>query len=245
VPSCPGGVIIDQIPTNGLIVKPGRKIYVTINSLNQRKSVVPYVAEQSLRRAKNQLETAGFTIERLEYVKYPATNYVLAEYVNDVAITANSKLQAYVGTGVVLRVGVAADANSVSVPNVFGLKLSEAKSRIWDAGLNVGELSFDKGITMQDREDAMVYRQSLFSNSTTWHGNTVALSLTLSQDKVNGAISANDARIETERRAKILADSVAQAEKRMRDSIQSVNKPLLDEFQMPSQPVQHTEDNFF
>ena len=244
VPSCPGGVVLDQVPAEGMIVKPGRKIYVTINSLDQRRAVVPYVADLSLRQAKSRLETAGFTIERLEYVEDTATNCVLAEFVNGDSITVNNKLLAYVGTGVVLHVGAAPDKKITAVPNILGFTLAEAKSRLWESGFNIGELSFDKGISIQERDEAIVHQQGLFAGSDALRGSDVSLSLTLSQDKVNKSIAAYEMRVETLRKEKIVADSLAQVEKRMRDSILNVNRSLLDDTSAPRQ-IQHTEDEFF
>ena len=74
VSAYPGGVILDQLPKGGVVVKPGRKVYVTVNSMRQRMVAVPYVAGRSLRQAKNMLETAGLTIDHLEYAEDIATN---------------------------------------------------------------------------------------------------------------------------------------------------------------------------
>lgn len=241
VPSCAGGVVLEQLPTEGVIVKPGRKIYVTINSLNQRKAVVPYVAELSLRQAKTRLEAAGFVIEHLEYVEDPATNYVLAEFVNGEEITETNKLEAYVGSGVWLRVGVAPDAKSVPMPNLLGLSLGDAKSRLWAAGLNVGALSFDKGITIQERDLTKVYYQSRNTNAEAQRGDTVLLALTLSQEKVSLSIEADEKRIAEEIRAKFVADSIAQVELRLRDSIANANRELLNDPQTAIQIV-HTDE---
>ena len=90
VSAYPGGVVLDQLPKGGVVVKPGRKIYVTVNSSRQRMVTVPYVAGRSLRQAKNMLETAGLTIDHLEYAEDMATNYVLAEFVNGQEVLEDS-----------------------------------------------------------------------------------------------------------------------------------------------------------
>ncbi|MBO7220635.1 MAG: PASTA domain-containing protein, partial [Alistipes sp.] len=90
VSAYPGGVVLDQLPKGGVVVKPGRKVYVTINSVRQRMVDVPYVAGRSLRQAKNMLETAGLTIDHLEYAEDMATNYVLAEFVDGVEVLEDS-----------------------------------------------------------------------------------------------------------------------------------------------------------
>mgnify|MGYP000414558004 CR=1 FL=1 len=67
VPAYDGGVVLDQLPEKGVGVKPGRKVYVTINSYRQKMVTVPYVAGRSLRQAKNMLEVAGLGIEQIVY----------------------------------------------------------------------------------------------------------------------------------------------------------------------------------
>ena len=62
VPAYEGGIVLDQLPERGVEVKPGRTVYITINSFRQKMVPVPYVAGRSLRQAKNMLEIAGLEI---------------------------------------------------------------------------------------------------------------------------------------------------------------------------------------
>ena len=242
VATYPGGVVLEQVPAGGVIVKPGRKIYVTVNSLNLRKAAVPYVAGRSLRQAKTLLETAGFTIANLDYVEDIATNYVLAEFVNgeEVIEPKDSVVMAYVGSGVVLRVGVKPGDEAVVTPNVLGYTLVDAKNKLWEMGLNVGELSFDHGITMRDRDTTKVYHQTIFPNDRIKLGDTISLSLTLSQER----LSEGFAEYERVLREKFVADSIAQAERHLLDSIMEVNQALLPTLDLQSQMPQVGEINF-
>ena len=115
VPAFDPGVILEQRPAAGTEVKPGRRIYVTVNSSQQRMIDVPYVAGYSLRQAKNILETAGLEIEKLVYVDDIATNNVLEQRVGSEVVAADNRVQARVGSGVVLTVGRAPGADLVSV----------------------------------------------------------------------------------------------------------------------------------
>ena len=155
VPAYPGGIVLDQLPKGGVDVKSGRKIYVTINSFRQKQVPLPYVAGRSLRQAKNMLEGAGLGIRELIYVEDIATNYVLAEYYEDTEITAESDMKVEKGSNVTLHVGVAsADERSV-VPYLIGRRMFEAKGRLWEIGLNVGEVFYDEDITMLTLDDAL------------------------------------------------------------------------------------------
>ena len=117
VPAYEGGIVLEQLPKGGVEVKAGRKIYVTINSVRQKMVRVPYVAGRSLRQAKNMLEVAGLGIERLEDI---ATNYVLAQYADGREVDQESNIEIEMGAGVVLKVGVEMEKNSVIVPKAIG-----------------------------------------------------------------------------------------------------------------------------
>ncbi len=234
VSAYPGGVILDQLPKGGVVVKPGRKVYVTVNSMRQRMVSVPYVAGRSLRQAKNMLETAGLTIDHLEYAEDIATNYVLAEFVNGEEVLEESELQAEMGSGVVLRVGVSANSTSTVVPQVIGRSLFEAKSRLWEAGLNIGEIRFDEGMPALERNRAKVYQQSVLPSEEVEYGARVSLYLTLESEKVESAVAECERRIEEALKAKMEADSIAKAEQRQLDSIANAQK---------SAP--QTQDDFF
>ena len=237
VSAYPGGVVLDQLPKGGTVVKPGRKVYVTINSVRQQMVDVPYVAGRSLRQAKNMLETAGLTIDRLEYAEDMATNYVLAEFVDDVEVLEDSLvMRAEKGSGVVLRVGVAPH-DVTAVPQVLGRSLYEAKSRLWESGLNVGEIEFDEGMPALERNRAKVYKQSMFPSAETAYGSYVSLRLTLDAALVDSMIVEEERRVAEELRLKMEADSIAKAEQRLLDSITNAQKS--------KQQAPQTEDNFF
>ncbi|MBR6655313.1 MAG: PASTA domain-containing protein [Alistipes sp.] len=227
VASYPGGVVLEQHPVEGTVVKPGRKIYVTISSMSQRKAVVPYVAKRTLRQALNMLETAGFAIERIDYVHDMATNYVLGEYVGNKEIVQGSTLEAILGSGVVLKVGVAAKATAIAVPQLTGLTIFEAKNRIWESGLNVGEITFDQGIPAIERSNAKVYYQSERPNKMVWYGESISLKLSIDGEKISVSVADSEkAAAEEALKAKLEADSLANInEKALIDSLTAAEQP--------------------
>lgn len=159
VPIYAGGVILEQRPSAGRNkVKSGRKIYVTINASHQRSVQVPYVAGYSLRQAKSNLITAGLEIERLEYVEDIASNYVLDQKLHGITIPKDSVVMAPIGSKITLVVG----GNSYStceVPSLEGMTLREAKSTLWDLGLNVGKVDFVGVDDLAGQNSARVYMQ--------------------------------------------------------------------------------------
>lgn len=215
VPAYDGGIILDQLPEGGVEVKPGRTIYVTINSFRQKMVVIPYVADRSLRQAKNMLEIAGLEIAELIYRPDMATNYVLDEYFDGKPITPQSRVEAEMGSGVTLYVGVEGEYATTLVPQVVGYPLPQAKSRLWELGLNIGRIEFDQDIDLLNQKDARVYVQSPGAERSARLGSKVDLRLTLDDQKLN------QARIEAEKQATALVE-MRKRERQLADSLERV-----------------------
>lgn len=187
------GVILDQSPKPGMGVKSGRRVFLTINASRPRMEVIPYVTGYSLRQAKNMLETRGFEIEKLVYRSDMATNNVLDELYLGKSITEGSRTEAELGSGITLVVGVNQSSPLPRIPKVIGLTLREAKSRLWEVGLNVGRVRYDSGIADADMDDARVYRQEPNQQSRTDYGGKISLWLTLDTQKIATSSKESDA----------------------------------------------------
>lgn len=186
LPARTGGVVLEQNPSPGSKVKSGRRVFLTINAFNPKMAQIPYVTGYSLRQAKNNLEVAGFEIEELIYQDNIAVNNVLAEQYNGQRITANSNLLAPTGSGVILVVGRGQGSDSqTQVPNVTGYTLKDAKSRLWEQGLNVGNITRDEGITEANLHEARVANQSLGVGTTQSLGASVNLRLSLDEEAIS------------------------------------------------------------
>lgn len=201
------GSILDQSPKAGSGVKSGRKVFLTINSMNPRSEIIPYVTGYSLRQAKNMLEIKGFEIEKLIYKNDMATNNVIGQSFNGKEITRGSTLKATLGEGITLTVGVAKGSNNETplplVPRVVGLTLREAKSRLWEIGLNVGEIIYDEKLSQAELSSAKVYKQVPDQQNRTDFGSRITMYMSTDLDKVEkGAIRSD------ENRRKILSNPV-------------------------------------
>ncbi|MFI3299142.1 MAG: PASTA domain-containing protein [Rikenellaceae bacterium] len=178
------GSIITQSPHPDSKVKSGRKIFVVINSVSPRSEVIPYVAGYSLRGAKNILQSKGFEIAELIYVNDMATNNVISQSYKGQNIDKNSTLKAKLGEGITLRVGKNSSAPLPIVPNVAGVTLREAKSRIWEVGLNVGQVIRDADVTDLNLGEAKVYKQVPARENRLDYGGKVTLYLSADSHRV-------------------------------------------------------------
>lgn len=238
VPAYPGGIVLDQLPDGGVNVKSGRKVYVTINSFRQKMVPLPYVAGRSLRQAKNMLETAGLTIRELVYVEDMATNYVLGEYYDGREITAESNMTVEKGSGITLHVGEAGGCVLTGIPNLVGRSLREAQSRLWEAGLNVGDIDYDEGITIVDRNDARVYRQSQLPGRSAQLGVRISLNLTTDAAKIAEAEAESERQAAEALEMRAQLDSIAEAEARQqREREEAAKRTANDDSQI--------DDGFF
>lgn len=205
----PGGTIVDQLPRTSdvrdVTVKSGRKIYVTINAFNRREIAVPYVAKQTLRQALNQLERSGMTIEQLVYEPdMTSTDYVLHQIVDGVEIQPTTSMRVPVGTGVTLHVSYRREEQQTIVPRLVGLTLAQAKSALWDNGLNVGDIVYDESVgDVIERRSARVYEQSRALGTGARRGGEVTIRLSCDDALVDSLRLVADAeyeRREAERR---------------------------------------------
>lgn len=193
VAGTPAGTILDQLPEPGSSVKSGRKIFLVINSQMPKSEVIPYVTGFSLRQAKNLLESKGFEIKRLIYRNDMATNNVIGQSYNDASIARGSSVKAPLGSGIVLTVGVNGSSPLPMVPKVIGFTLREAKSRLWEIGLNVGNINRDADVNDQNISSAKVYKQTPGQQARASYGSNVMLFLTTNIDKVNSGSKTGDA----------------------------------------------------
>ena len=238
VPAYEGGIVLDQLPEGGVEVKPGRTVYITINSFRQKMVPVPYVAGRSLRQAKNMLEIAGLEIDRLVYRPDIATNYVLEEYCNGKPIHPSTRMEIEMGSGVTLYVGVEEGYGTTVVPQLVGQPLSQAKSRLWELGLNVGRIDFDEGVNLLNQKDARVYIQTPGAERSAVLGSKVDLRLTLDAEKLGKR------RAEAEKQAAAIAAERSRLE---RQEIDSLNEEALRQAVESAEPrtAPRDDEGFF
>ena len=150
------GIILEQDPRIGTNVKENRRIYFTINALQNKVITFPYITDLSLRQTVRKLESLGLVVGELEYKPDLAKNVVLNQKVNGIQIKEGQEL--FLGTIVDLVIGSGLSDKTTSIPNLLGLNLQKAQTEIKVASLNLGAVIFDEGII--DSTNAIVYKQN-------------------------------------------------------------------------------------
>lgn len=131
----PANYIIDQTPYPSEIVKPNRKIYLTVNTGSRPTVMVPDVVNLSLRNAKIQLQNYGLEVGTVSFESSRFKNTVLRQ-----SIESGRKVER--GTVVNLAVSDGLGEKVVEVPDIIGLNLTEAQLKLREAGLRVEEIRF-------------------------------------------------------------------------------------------------------
>ena len=131
----PADYVIDQSPAPNYIVKPNRKIYLTVNTSETPKVEVPSVENLSFRNAGIQLQNYGLEVGSVSYESSRFKNVVLRQ-----SIPAGTMVEK--GTQVDLAVSDGLGDRIVQIPNIVGLLLPEAQLKLHEAGLRVGEITF-------------------------------------------------------------------------------------------------------
>ena len=125
-PELPREVVIEQNPAAETAVKPGRRVYLTINSGETPMVKLPSVENLSLREARNRLRALGLTADDIRVDSIPL------EYPNVVTrqkpVPGDSLPR---GSGVTLWYSEGnQDAPYVSVPDVTGQTVREAQQTL-------------------------------------------------------------------------------------------------------------------
>jgi beta-lactam-binding protein with PASTA domain len=136
----PPMTVLSQDPLGVSKVKPGRRIYLTINKVLPPMVTVPDVFGVSQYQAKLRLEGANLIIEKMEYVPHEYKNLVLAAFYKGKRIEEGDTLPKY--SKIVLRVGRGKGDQRVDIPKLVGQPYQTAIGMLHRNGLNVGVVRF-------------------------------------------------------------------------------------------------------
>jgi len=152
----PAQLVYDQDPKPGSKVKEGRSIYVSITSSNTPKVLVPELVDLSLRKATIDLKNLGLELGTLIMRPDIANNVVLEMQRNGKKILAGKEIPK--GSAIDLVVGIYNVDSMVSVPNLVGLTIEEARFYLSENALYLGMIQYEGAIS--DTSRALVIRQN-------------------------------------------------------------------------------------
>jgi beta-lactam-binding protein with PASTA domain len=124
-PNLPRDVVIDQRPPSGSRVKPGRRIYLTINTGDTTTVSVPRVIGLSIREAQSRIVVLGLTVPEILPDSIPAShaNTVTRQQPEPGARVPH-------GADVTLWYSTGLGEAYVEVPDVTGLTPDDARARL-------------------------------------------------------------------------------------------------------------------
>ncbi len=153
---CALGEIVEQNPAPSTIVKPGRKVYLIVNSTTVKKVKVPNVIDMSLRQAEAFLTSLGFRIERIDYGQSAYRNLIIGLKYNNQTLEPGTKIPDQ--SKIVLVAGNGLQSQKDGFPYVVGLDYKTATLIIQSSKYIVGKTRFDTP-PMGDRNKYTVYKQ--------------------------------------------------------------------------------------
>lgn len=121
-PNVDTGIVVAQTPLPTSTVKPGRRVYLTVNAGEVPMVKLPDLSGLSVREAKNQLSSLGLEVGTVQKDEVPSP---YANTITKQRPSPGDSLQS--GNAVDLWYSTGLGAEKVDVPNVVGLQVGEAR----------------------------------------------------------------------------------------------------------------------
>ncbi|MCG8343389.1 MAG: PASTA domain-containing protein [Chlorobiales bacterium] len=135
-------VVITQRPSAGSEVKPGRTVYLVLNKREKPSFSMPDFYGRPLDEVRQILDRFGITVRdvQVQSVYDPAEDSkVLSQSVAPKAVVSSgSSISLIVGKAEVIET-----VRKISVPDVLGMSLKQAREVIVENGFNTGNVSYE------------------------------------------------------------------------------------------------------
>ncbi len=153
----PAGVVLEQRPSPGSKVKENRRIYLTVNSQEEKYMTVPAVKDNSQRQAISTLQAVGFKVAHVQYVPSQYRDLVLDVQYQGQSIASGTSLPMH--SALTLVVGQGNNNEKVSIPDLIGKSLDSAIIIAHENSVNIGEIRYDEEPTRKNSAEYFVYMQ--------------------------------------------------------------------------------------
>jgi eukaryotic-like serine/threonine-protein kinase len=132
----PAGCVVIQNPIPGSVVKKGRRVYLTISG-GEQKVFVPILRGKSVRDAKFSLERNGLKLGNIDNTpsdEFPENTIIDQSIPSGTEVKKNSSISVTVSQGKM--------TDKITVPNVVGKSFTEAEKFLGEAGLKIGQVTY-------------------------------------------------------------------------------------------------------
>lgn len=130
--------VFKQSPEADVIVKKGRTIYLTVNKAIAPEVEMPSLIGYSYKSAQLMLQSLSLKMGDTSYRSDFARNSVLEQYYNRKPIKEGTKIP--MGSTISFVLGSGIGITDLIVPNLIGLKVSEAMGILQNMHLNLGPI---------------------------------------------------------------------------------------------------------
>ena len=186
----PLGTIVEQNPPALSHAKHDRAIYVIINAQFRKQYVLPELHDVSYRQAENMLRSMGVLIEDVQYEPSEYRDLILDIRQDEQSLHTGDRISE--GSSVILIVGQGQGSEMITVPDLIGMPLDNARSVLLDSHLTIKTVMYDepplsppsKGdIESPTKDNYIVYKQVPQSGQWLLEGSGVSLYLTQDIEK--------------------------------------------------------------
>jgi beta-lactam-binding protein with PASTA domain len=139
-PRYPALAVIKQDPPPNSKVKPGRKIYLSINRQAASKIVFPNVIDKSLFEARSELEKWGLKVGRIQYVEGEFANLVEQASHKGRRMKTGDQIDKYASIDLTVSKG---PGSMVEYISVSGMDVGEAMNALQMNGLIGIQIQYD------------------------------------------------------------------------------------------------------
>jgi beta-lactam-binding protein with PASTA domain len=164
--------IIGQFPKPGSLVKPGRKLFFSINRSSPPTVAIPEIIDLSLINAEANLNSIGLKRGLIIYQPGPFADLVMGLSIGSKAILPGYRVPK--GTIINLIVGDGAGSTDFTISDLVGMSLDNAMLLIFNSNLQLGEIRLGPGADTTGVE-AYVYKQEPIAGHPVQPGELVNL----------------------------------------------------------------------
>lgn len=152
----PPSTVLNQEPQAFEKVKPGRKVYLTINQSTPPMVKLPEIIDVNIQQAKYMLENWNLKIGKLNYQPGEAKDAVISASYKGKPIRPGDKIQE--GSAIDLVVSQGIGEEKVPIPNLVGLNINDAVNALYEKGLSLGGTKYQK--QYKNHKEGEVFRQN-------------------------------------------------------------------------------------